>query len=269
MENLYGLANLMPVISRIIDRIIELLLQKPIWFLNKVICKRVVRIEGKKVYFHADNWITNYRVNTFFTKEPETLDWLRDNLQAGDTFFDVGANIGLYSIFAATCRADVSILAFEPEYSNLYELKTNINLNRYWGRITPFSLAFDKQSGPSLLHIQDELSGAALSSQSQERTEWTKSGKRVIFSEGIATYSLDEFCKKWDASPTLIKIDVDGTEDLILAGGRKVLEDKGLRSILIEVGEHTASNCRLVLEESGFTFIRMHQGENQIWERLG
>jgi hypothetical protein len=91
----------------------------------------------------------------------------------------------------------------------------------------------------------------------------------VIFSEGIATYSLDEFCKKWDASPTLIKIDVDGTEDLILAGGKKVLEDKGLRSILIEVDEHTALDCRLVLEESGFTFVRSHQGVNQIWERLG
>ena len=49
------------------------------------------------------------------------LEWLDEKLQDGDVFFDVGANVGIYSIYAALRNKKTTIYAFEPEYSNLHQ----------------------------------------------------------------------------------------------------------------------------------------------------
>ncbi len=51
-------------------------------------------------YFISRNWTTNYRYTTFVSKEPDTIKWIEEMTQ-DSIFWDVGANIGLYSIFAA------------------------------------------------------------------------------------------------------------------------------------------------------------------------
>jgi hypothetical protein len=56
----------------------------------------------------------HYRADTYATKEPETIEWLRENLRDGDSFYDVGANIGLYSLYAAKLQPRCRVFAFEP-----------------------------------------------------------------------------------------------------------------------------------------------------------
>ena len=104
----------------------------------------------------SDNWITKYRVRTFNEKEPEMLDWLDEKLHDGDVFFDVGANVGIYSIYAAMRNQNSHIFAFEPEYSNLHQLKQNILNNQLANKIEIYSIAFSDKSGISYLHLQDE-----------------------------------------------------------------------------------------------------------------
>ena len=58
------------------------------------------------------------------------LDWMDENLQEGDVFFDIGANVGVYSIYAAKRSPKAMVYAFEPEYSNLHQLKLNIINNK-------------------------------------------------------------------------------------------------------------------------------------------
>lgn len=50
--------------------------------------------------FSCPNDVTRWKAETYFTKEPETIEWI-DTFNEGDIFFDIGANIGLYSIYAA------------------------------------------------------------------------------------------------------------------------------------------------------------------------
>jgi len=88
--------------------------------------KSIVHSRGLSFQLLSDNWITKFRARTFNDKEPEMLDWLDENLRDGDVFFDVGANVGIYSIYAALRNPTVTIYAFEPEYSNLHQLKMNI-----------------------------------------------------------------------------------------------------------------------------------------------
>ena len=61
-----------------------------------------IYILKKKINFFVPNQLTQYRVDSFFTKEPETLEWI-DNFMDNKNiiFWDIGANVGLYSIYAA------------------------------------------------------------------------------------------------------------------------------------------------------------------------
>ena len=78
--------------------------------LNKIQkLKKLKRVFTKKIYYNnssfklrANNWITKYRFDTFENKEPETLKWIDINLRENDVFFDIGANIGIYSLYAAS-----------------------------------------------------------------------------------------------------------------------------------------------------------------------
>ena len=61
--------------------------------------KGLVKNKKIKLRFFTPNRINKLRVNTFFTKEPETLDWI-DGFEENSVFFDIGSNVGLYSCYA-------------------------------------------------------------------------------------------------------------------------------------------------------------------------
>ena len=227
------------------------------------------RVHSRGLSFRliSDNWITKFRARTFNDKEPEMLDWLDENLQDGDVFFDVGANVGIYSIYAALRKPKAMVCAFEPEYSNLHQLKMNIINNDLLNNVITFAIALSDQTGVSYLHIQDLTPGAALSTEHRESINKTF-GKDVVWKEGVGTSTLDYISENLDIQPNLIKIDVDGNELKILNGGRKVFSNNKLRSIIIEMIEHLPnySGIKKYLNYQGFKLEKKFE-ENQIWSR--
>jgi FkbM family methyltransferase len=227
------------------------------------------RVDSRGLSFQmlSDNWVTKFRARTFNEKEPEMLDWLDENLLEGDVFFDVGANVGIYSIYAALRKPTAIIYAFEPEYSNLHQLKMNIINNDLLKNVIPFAIAISDQTGVSYLHIQDFTPGAALSTEQRGSINKTY-GKDVVWKEGIVTSTLDYISDKVDIQPNLIKIDVDGNELKILNGGRKVFSNNNLRSIIIEMIKTLPdySGIKKYLNEQGFKLEKKFE-ENQIWSR--
>ncbi len=81
--------------------------------------KRVVHVshEGISLRFSAPNALSRFRYETFSSKEPETLEWI-NHLPSGAILWDIGANVGLYSIYAAKKR-ECKVWAFEPSIFNL------------------------------------------------------------------------------------------------------------------------------------------------------
>lgn len=227
------------------------------------------RIQSRGLSFQllSDNWITKFRARTFNDKEPEMLDWLDENLQDGDIFFDVGANIGIFSIYAALREPKAMVYAFEPEYSNLHQLKMNIINNDLLNNVIPFAFAISDQTGLSYLHIHDFTAGAALSTEQRESINKTF-GKEVVWKEGIGTSTLDYISENLDIQPNLIKIDVDGNELKILNGGRKVFSNDKLRTIIIEMIENLPnySGIKRYLKDQGFKLEKKFE-ENQVWSR--
>ena len=244
------------------------------WAVRALAPRRVVRARGLAFTLQCDNWITRYRYDSYTSKEPETLEWIDRRLRPGDTVFDVGANIGLYSIYAALRHADCRVIAFEPEYANLHFLRDNILHNRLQGRVEVYAMGVGNRSGLSRLHIQDLTPGAALHTESREALRLTMSRKPVIWREGIYTMTLDQFCEETGCVPNGIKIDVDGTEPQVLEGAVGTLERPELRSVLIELpDDHAAQEaCEQRLAAAGLSREwdgRLSQSSNQLWVRRG
>ncbi len=231
--------------------------------------RKTVYSRGLQFTLSCDNWITEYRWRAFNEKEPATLDWIDQDVQDRGVLLDIGANVGVYSIYAALRHPNLSVIAFEPEYSNLHLLKENILENSLEERISIFSVALGSKDCVSHLHIQDITPGSALHTVSQQSIEWNE-GKKMIWKEGVAVMTLDRFVEEAVVKPNFIKIDVDGNEREILEGACQALSSPDLQTVLIEISEKEEqwAACKKMLEAAGFKHVSSEDRNwNHVWVR--
>ncbi len=185
--------------------------------------------------------IEKYRYETFWTKEPETIEWIR-SFKNGDVFIDVGANIGIYSFYAASLFPDSVIYAIEPEHRNYRRLLENLELNNFLG-IVPFNLAFSNTSGVSIFSVPKIEIG---SSGGQIKAD---NGAADAYYIPVMTFEdfRDIFRIGWRPGYH-IKIDVDGQEDKILS----CLDPEKVGSLLVEFNSDY-SEFSSKMERYGFT----------------
>ena len=199
-----------------------------------------IKILNRSISFFTPNKITEWRVNTFFQKEPETLEWI-DNFDKKNKiiFWDIGGNIGLYSIYAALRYSNIDIFTFEPSTSNLRVLSRNISLNQLDDKITicQFPLT-DKNNSFLLMKENNFAEGGSMNSFGENYDYngniFTSNHHYKIYGTSI-NYLLDNNILK---IPNYIKIDVDGIEHLILKGGNKYLNNPLIKGISIELNEN-------------------------------
>ena len=202
--------------------------------LMNVTQEQIVLPSEETLVFHCPNDLTRWRIDTFFEKEPETLEWI-DQFQPGDTLWDVGANIGLYSIYAA--KRGCKVLAFEPSSANYFVLNANIRLNNVADFVDAYCLALSDRDQLGRLNLQMVDYGGAMSSFNSTVGFDGKSFP-TTFEQGMIGYSIDKFVEAFSAPfPNHIKIDVDGIEDLIITGAPAVLADARLKSLSIELDD--------------------------------
>lgn len=192
------------------------------------------RKNGESYRFYCPNRLTYWRARTMFTKEPDTLRWI-DTFQAGDTLFDIGANIGIFSVYAG--RRGVRVVAFEPEAQNYAALNRNVFLNQLAELVTCYPLGLAESYQLSHLNLPRFETGSALSSIGAP-LDWQHREFVPVFRQGVAVYTLDRFLADFSVPfPTHIKVDVDGAEHRIVQGAAQTLRDPRLRSVLIEINE--------------------------------
>jgi FkbM family methyltransferase len=233
---------------------------------------------GVELAFAVPNRLARFRIATFATKEPETLAWI-DTIPARSVVWDVGANIGLYSCYAAKARS-CRVIAFEPSVFNLELLARNVHLNRLTDRVTIVPLPLCEHVADSTLNMTTTQWGGALSSFGVEHGFDGKALNKV-FEFRTLGLSGDEFVTKLGVPyPDYIKMDVDGIEHLILRGAGEVL--KRVRSVQVEINEAfetQAQESRRLLEATGLHFVSkshsdliagsrtFNQTFNQVWAR--
>ena len=203
------------------------------------------------IRFFCPGLLPERRAVELLTKEPETIAWI-DGFSPGDVFWDIGANVGSYSLYAAL--RGVRTVAFEPAASNYFLLNRNIEINRMGDRISAYCVALSDVTRLAELHMQTTELGGAFNSFS-EALDWQGRPYTAAFNQGMVGFDIDSFVGNFrPAFPTHIKIDVDGLEHRVLAGARETLADRRLRSVLIEIdGEREAYKAEIqsLMERSG------------------
>ena len=133
---------------------------------NSMSRTQAVNHQGTSLSFSVPNALNQYRVDTFSTKEPETLEWI-DGIPEGSVLWDIGANVGLYACYAAK-RRNCRVFAFEPSVFNLELLARNVFLNGLTERVTLVPLPLSDGLAVSTLNMTTTEWGGALSSFGQE-----------------------------------------------------------------------------------------------------
>lgn len=169
-------------------------------------------------------------------KEPETVDWIESFFQKGDVLFDVGANVGAYSLVAAKYhQGRVRVYAFEPSFLNFSQLCRNITLNDCHGTITAFNVALSDKTGLETFNYRDLTAGGAMHALG-DPVDYTKETFVPACQQTVLTYTMDDFIAQFGIpAPVHIKLDVDGTEYQILQGASKIFSDHRLKSVFVEM----------------------------------
>lgn len=224
--------------------------------------------------FFTPNSVCKWRASTFSSKEPETLKWI-DEFGGDGIFFDIGANIGLFSIYYAKSKGG-RVFAFEPSVLNTKQLVKNISLNQASGLVSVITAPLTDQDGFAQFKHASLEEGSALSSFG---VPFGQDGKelREELSYALLGFTLDSLVelRLIPGNPSLIKIDVDGIEHLILRGASKTLKNPDCKSVLVEVTPkftQQASGVNQCLIDAGFTLQNPDDGKNpngynQIWVR--
>lgn len=196
------------------------------------------------------------------SKEPFTIRWLQSNLRPGDVFYDVGANIGAYSLVAAKLVERVTVYAFEPSFQNYYQLCRNVLLNDCQDIVVPLLIPVCDRTRLDKFHYHGLETGGALHAFAKA-IDYKAEAFLPVASLWTLGLSMDDFMAlPGAASPNLLKIDVDGLEAEILAGAQKALQCDKLRSILVEVNEDLAKEVKKIMHilfERGFEPLEKHQ----------
>ena len=216
--------------------------------------KRVKVNHTKFIDFFCPNEMTSSRVNTIFSKEPETVEWI-DSFENNSVFWDIGANIGLYSLYAALVH-DSKVFAFEPAASNYFCLCKNIELNKLDKQIFPLCVSFSDQTKIAPLNMVSTEYGSSQNEFDYEKNDLGKN-PGFMFQQSSIGFTINDFIKIYDPSlPNHLKIDVDGIESLIIKESNTLLSYKNLYDVSIEIDENNQSACQIItnkMKEFGFS----------------
>ena len=178
-----------------------------------------------------------------------------ESFEPNSVFFDIGANVGMYSIFAASIGNSI-VYSFEPESNNYQTLMENIILNNLSNQIIPYQLGISSKTEFTSLYLSSFKKGSSHHMVGKALDHNLKE-KKTYFKQGIFSTSLNDLVGRWNfPSPNYLKIDVDGIEHKIISSGKNVFANKNLKSVLIEVNPERNEDRGIieVLQNAGFVY---------------
>jgi FkbM family methyltransferase len=191
-------------------------------FIQMLDPKMKVHIPGHEdIVFRTGHGRLQWRASTALSMEPMLIEWI-NSFNSDDCFYDIGSNVGTYSIYAS--RLGIRSYAFEPELNNAQLLYENIFLNRLSDRCMPIPIALGDKTELDVFYLKSFSKGDALHSIGRKSYQ--------IEDPSSATEKLDTLVMKLDdlvrifglPNPTKIKIDVDYNELAVLKGAEKTLK---------------------------------------------
>ena len=221
-----------------------------------------------KFKFFFDNELEKWRAANFKLKEPETNEWIYNKLKDSSVFWDVGANIGMFSFFAAAANNKCKIYSFEPESLNFACLCKNVYFNSF-KNINPLCIGLNNDIPKIMdLFISEMVSGSA-SHNLGSASGWSAFNHN--FKQKVIAMSPDFIVSQFKIpAPTMMKIDVDGIELEILEGASYLLENS-IETILVEADANDSAEIKKmhqILSNKKFSLSSQSSRAAQIHNKL-
>jgi FkbM family methyltransferase len=204
-------------------------------------------------------------------KEPFTIEWIHSRVRGGDVLYDIGANVGVYSLVAAK-KPDggARVIAFEANYATVDSLCANIVLNDLGGQITPLPIALSDATAMNVFSLRDLNAGSARHALGYEPPE----DGPTLYQQPVLMFTLDDVIETFRLpQPNHIKLDVDGGELAVLRGASRTLASPSLQSMLIEVSTTQSRAVSDLLERYGLRLdskvtVTNKAGDQAVWYGL-
>ena len=172
-------------------------------------------------------------------REPEVLDWI-DGFEKGCIFFDVGASFGTETLYAALKNeGPKKIVSFDLDLESSFNLAYNISLNNI-SNVEQYFLALS--DGLNLISYMCVTQYHYI----EGRNKYDNVNYKTI------SISMDQFINMTNIFPDYIKIDVDGAEESIISGMTETVQNKKLRSVVIEVSDKSEPAISNFFHKAGF-----------------
>ena len=225
--------------------------------------------EQADIYLKVTTKSEHFRLRAC-AKEPFTIDWIHRHVGAGEVLYDIGANIGVYSLVAAKKpMGPARVFSFEASYGSIAALCTNIVLNGVTADVTPIPVALSDRTDMNVFSLRDIEPGAARHALGSDPLDGS-----AVFQQPVMMYRLDDLIERFALPlPNHIKLDVDGGELAVLDGASRTLASPTLRSVLIEVSSSLSGAVTDALDRHGLrlewrTSVRNKAGEYEVWYGL-
>ncbi len=176
-------------------------------------------------------------------------------VRPGDVCYDVGANIGVFTRVMVSWLGASRVLAFEPMSANLEILRENVRLGGMEDRVAVFPLALGDADAEELLQIDDVSSGTAVLDRISggQASEGRKHLGLPPRTERVSVRRLDALIVQHALPPpTMMKIDTEGAEVMVLRGAERTLRDHRPRLHVALHGEDKARGTIEFLASLGY-----------------
>ena len=202
----------------------------------------IISIPGKNILIHIpDDMKWTFTEGDYYEKN--VIYWLESILcsQKDPCLYDIGANIGYYSILAA--KKGANVIAFEPVKSTYVVLKNNVKLNKL-KNIKINRLAISDKTGFEKINLYTSSGNNSLANRNIPKDHELKH----IGVEIVKLDTLDNIVYNNKLKPTLIKIDVEGFEKAVLMGGKNTLLNHH-PVVIIETSVNTSNDAGYSVDE--------------------
>ena len=233
------------------------------WLHHKATVTRNSTVNGQRILMELSTANELNRVLSYTTKEPDTLWWIDNFVRPGDVFYDIGANIGQYSLYAALkYHGHVQVYGFEPESQNYSAFNRNIYLNNLGDSVLSFCLAISDNIRIDSFYVRGYVRAGGSIHQFGRTIDNLGLPFTPVHLQGALGVSLDDLHFMFGLEfPQCIKVDVDGIEGAVIRGASRVLSDPRLRSVLIEITEvpsqmEEVSSIYQAFEQCGFAVVK-------------
>lgn len=204
-----------------------------------------------------DNSLSVWRADTFWSKEPETIEWIKFFALTNDynckVLVDVGANVGIYTLYWCSLDSSLSAISVEPSQNNLNLLTENIFLNEFTKRVRIINTPLASQNFSGFYEESDHRPGSSSFKFYPDADLNPERGS------AIRSLTLDSLFNE-SLGSKILKIDVDGNDFDILKGAEKSLIAGDILSVLIESSIEQQNEIKKYLEKFGYESDKRFNG---------